>query len=170
MAMKRMAPGKQDVPYDIRERSFLFGMRVIKWVRTLKRDWVMEISAKQLIRSATSIGANIEEVDGTETIKDKIYKWTIARKEARESRFWIRTLIADGFESPEAHALVQESTELINIISTLIKKNKDSIESDWPRPFSLGFWNLGFWDFLQEKICFQTPPSPLSVPAPWLKP
>jgi len=35
MAMKRMTPGKQDVPYDIRERSFLFGVRVIKWVRTL---------------------------------------------------------------------------------------------------------------------------------------
>ncbi|HKZ69906.1 MAG TPA: four helix bundle protein [Anaerolineales bacterium] len=90
----------------------------------------MEISAKQLIGSATSVGANIEEADGAESIKDKIHKWAIARKEARESRFWIRTLIADGFESPEAHALVQETTELINIISTLIKKNKDSIESD----------------------------------------
>jgi four helix bundle protein len=125
-----MAPGKADVPYDIRERTFIFSVRVIKWVRTLKRDWVMEISAKQLIGSATSVGANIEEADGAESIKDKIHKWAIARKEARESRFWVRTLIADGFESPEAQALVQESAELINILSTLIKKNKASLESD----------------------------------------
>jgi len=86
MAEKRMAPGKADVPYDIRERSFLFGVRVIKW--------------------------------------------TTSRKEARESRFWVRTICAANNDSPEGQALVQESTELINILSTLIKKNKDSLKSD----------------------------------------
>jgi four helix bundle protein len=85
MAEKRMAPGKTDVPYDIRERSFLFGVRVIKRVRMLSRDWVTEVCAKQLVRSATSVGANIEEADGPETLKDKLHCWTIARKESRES-------------------------------------------------------------------------------------
>ncbi|MBI3243688.1 MAG: four helix bundle protein [Chloroflexi bacterium] len=125
-----MAPGKADTPYDIRERSFLFGVRVIKWVRTLPRDWATETCAKQLIRAATSVGANIEEADGTETIKDKVYKWTTSRKEARESRFWVRTICAANSESPEGQALIQESSELTNILSTLIKKNKDTLNSD----------------------------------------
>lgn len=130
MAEKRMAPGKTDLPDDIRERSFLFGVRVIKWVRMFQRDWVTEVCAKQLVRSATSVGANIEEGDGAETIKDKVYKWTIARKEARESRFWVKTIMATNSESPEGLAIVQEASELINILSTLIKKNKASLNSD----------------------------------------
>jgi len=55
---------------------------------------------------------------------------TTSRKEGRESRFWIRTICAANTESPEGLALIQESTELINILSTLIKKNKDSLDSN----------------------------------------
>ena len=127
MDSKKMAPGKPDVPYDIRERSFLFAVRVIKWVRSFPRDWGMEIAAKQLLRSATSVGANIEEADGTDTLKDKIYKWVLARKEARESRYWVRIICESGSDSDEGRALAQESTELINILSTLIAKNKNSL-------------------------------------------
>lgn len=130
MTSKRMAPGKSDVPYDIRERSFMFAVRVIKWVRTLPRDWVMETSAKQLLRSASSIGANIEEADGADTTKDRAYKWTLSRKEARETRFWIRLICETVADSPEGKVLILESTELINILSALIKKNKDSLNSD----------------------------------------
>jgi four helix bundle protein len=102
---------------------------VVKWVRTLPRDLASDICARQLIRSATSVGANIEEADGADRNKDKIYKWTTSRKEARESRFWMRTICASNTETPEALTLIQESTELINILSSLIKKSKDSLNS-----------------------------------------
>ena len=126
---KRMAPGKEDVPYDIRERTFLFGVRVIKWIRTLPNDTGTQIVVRQLVRSATSIGANVEEADGADTQKDKVYKWILSRKEARESRYWIRIILASDGESDEGNALRQESTELINILSTLISKNKRSLDT-----------------------------------------
>jgi four helix bundle protein len=64
-------------PYDLRERTFQFSIRIIKWVRTLPRDLGTQIAAKQLIESATSVGANVEEADGCDTPKDRVYKWTL---------------------------------------------------------------------------------------------
>jgi four helix bundle protein len=124
MTDKRMAPGKADVPYDLRERTFLFSVRVLKWVRTLPRDLGTQVTAKQLLESSTSIGANVEEADGAETAKDRVYKWTLSRKEARETRYWIRVIGAAIVETPEGKALERESVELINILSTLIAKGK----------------------------------------------
>jgi len=129
IAKKSTIPGKKDVPYDIRERTFLFSVRVLKWVRTLPQDMGTQITARQLLRAATSVGANIEEADGADTSKDRIYKWALSRKEARESRYWIRLIRAAGTNSTEGQALEQESTELINILSTLINKNKRSLDS-----------------------------------------
>ena len=129
MIERRMAPGKKDVPYDIRERTFQFSVQVLKWVRTLPRDMGTQIAARQLLASATSIGANVEEADGADTAKDRVYKWTLSRKEARESRYWIRVICAAGSDSPEGQALEQENSELINIVSTLINKGKRGLNS-----------------------------------------
>lgn len=129
MAEIRMAPGKTDVPYDLRERTFLFSVRLLKWVRTLPRDLGTQVMAKQLLESGTSIGANIEEADGADTPKDRVYKWTLSRKEARETRYWIRVICAAITDTPEGRALEQESTELINILSTLITKGKRSLDT-----------------------------------------
>ena len=121
-----MSETKQ-VPYDLRERTFQFSVRVIKWVRLLPRDMGTQIAAKQLIESATSVGANVEEADGADTPKDRVYKWTISRKEGRESRYWIRVIRAASADSPEAAALEQESIELVKILSTLINKGKQAL-------------------------------------------
>ncbi len=120
----------RDKPYDLRERTFLFAVRTIKWVRTLPTDLGTQVAAKQLVRSATSVGANVEEADGSNTAKDRVYKWTLSRKEARESRYWIRLICASGSDSSESRALEQESTELINILSSLITKGKRSLDSN----------------------------------------
>lgn len=124
--MEETAP-KRNVPYDLRERTFQFSVRVIRWVRTLPRDLGTQIAAKQLVEAATSIGANVEEADGADTPRDRVYKWTISRKEARESRYWVRVICASGAHSPEGQALEQESTELLKILSTLINKGKRSL-------------------------------------------
>jgi len=129
MTGQRTAPGKKDVPYDIRERTFVFSVRIIKWVRTLPRDMGIQIAAKQLVESATSVGANVEEATGADTSKDRVYKWTVSRKEAREARYWIRVVCAASVASPEGRALEQESSELINILSALINKGKGSLDA-----------------------------------------
>ena len=113
-------------PYNPREWTFLFSVQVIQWVRTLPKDSGTQVVVKQLVRSASSVGANVEEVDGTNTVKDRVYKWTLSRKEARESRYWIRLLCAVGPNSNEGQTLERESTELIKILSTLINKNSPS--------------------------------------------
>ena len=114
-------------PYDIRDRTFLFAVRTIKWVRTLPRDLGTQVAARQLVESATSVGANVEEADGADTQKDRVYKWTLLRKEARESRYWIRVIHTATSDSAEARALEQESTELVNILSAMINKGKRSL-------------------------------------------
>lgn len=130
MADKRTAPSKRDVPYDLRERTFLYAVRIVKWMRTLPHDLGTQIAAKQLIESGTSVGANVEEATGADTTKDRVYKWTLARKEARESRYWIRVICATSVATPEGQALEQESTELVNILSALINKGKASHNPD----------------------------------------
>lgn len=127
MSEKRMAPGKTDTPFDLRDRTFLFSVRVIKWIRLLPNDTGTQVVVRQLCKSSMSIGANVEETDGADTPKDRVYKWVLARKEARESRFWIRLLCAIGSDSPEGQALVQEAHELVNILSALITKGKRNL-------------------------------------------
>ena len=81
---------------------------------------------KQLLDSGSSIGANLEEAEGGQSKPDFRSKVAISRKEAYESRFWLRLLVhADKQLIPSASPLLQESTELIAILTT-IKKNSES--------------------------------------------
>jgi four helix bundle protein len=128
MSNQKAAPGEA-TPYDIRERTFAFSVRVLRWVRTLPKDMGTQIAARQLLKAATSVGANVEEADGADTTKDRVYKWTLSRKEGRETRYWIRVICATGTDSAEGRALQQESTELVKILSTLINKGKRSLKS-----------------------------------------
>ena len=67
-------------PFDIRERTFLFGVRVVKFARKMPRDVASVELARQVLRSGTSIGANVEEADAPESTKYRIHKRSIARK------------------------------------------------------------------------------------------
>jgi four helix bundle protein len=118
----RMAPGK-NVPYDIHARTFQFARQVVNFVRGLPRDPAAQALGQQLLRAATSIGANLEESAGATTAKDRTHKRTIARKEAREANYWLRLIRACLIDTPEVQALEQESDELTRILSTLIIKN-----------------------------------------------
>jgi len=117
-----VAPGGWDreVPYDIRERTFQFAVRVLKAVRQLPDDSATRVVAYQLTKSATSVGANVEEADGAESRRDFVHKMSIARKEARESRYWLRVVRAAILDNREFSALEQESDELVRILSAII--------------------------------------------------
>jgi four helix bundle protein len=110
----------RDVPFDIKERTFLFGVRIIKLVGKLPRTVAGIEVGRQLIRASTSVGSNVEEADGAVSRKDFVNHTRIARKEARESRFWL-TLIdaADLLRDPEVAALIQEADELARILSKI---------------------------------------------------
>jgi four helix bundle protein len=76
----------------IQEKSYAFAVKIVNLYRTLRIDSKEYVLSKQLLRSGTSIGANIEEAIGAHTKKDFISKVSIAFKEARESKYWLRLL------------------------------------------------------------------------------
>ena len=111
---------ERDVPYDIRERTLQFAVQVIQAVRRLPDDAATRVLAYQLVKSATSVGANVEEADGAESTRDFVHKMSIARKEARESRYWIRIVRASIVDNENWNSLQQESEELARILSAII--------------------------------------------------
>jgi four helix bundle protein len=114
-------------PQDIQERTFDFGVRVIKLVNRMPRTLSGEILARQLIRSGTSVGANMQEADGAETKKDFVHKISVAYKEARESRHWLATIRATELKGDaEVSELWQEVDELVRILFTILKNSRQS--------------------------------------------
>ncbi|MDI6739254.1 MAG: four helix bundle protein [Candidatus Edwardsbacteria bacterium] len=111
---------------DICERTFAFAVAVIAFCRSIERGRLTErLLAKQLFRSGTSIGANVEEAQAGQSRADFISKMSIARKEARETKYWFRLAKALGMGTAEvAESLLQEADEFIAIITVIIKRTK----------------------------------------------
>ncbi len=115
----------RDVPYDIKERTFLFGVRIVRLANGFPRTTAGFEMGRQLIRSGTSIGANVEEADGAESKKDFIHKMSIARKEARETRYWLRLVEASLLDNNDEVAdLIQESDQVVRILSKIIANTR----------------------------------------------
>ena len=110
----------RDVPFDIQKRTFLFAVRIVQLVARLPRTVAGIEIGRQLIRAGTSVGSNVEEADGAVSRKDFVNHTRIARKEARESRFWLALIdAADLLRDPEVSALIQEADELARILSKI---------------------------------------------------
>ena len=118
---------RSSVPFDIKERTFLFGVRIVKLVNVLPRSIAGIEIGRQVIRSGTSIGANVEEADGAESKKDFIHKMSIARKEVRETRYWLRIIQTSLLDNAEVAGLIQESDQLVRILSKIIANAKKSL-------------------------------------------
>ncbi len=111
---------------DICERTFQFALRIIKLCDFLNRTpGVSRELSKQLIRSGSSIGANVEESLSAQSTADFIHKLEISLKEARETRYWLKLLIGSEIV-PETRLipLLNESNELIKIIASIIVKTR----------------------------------------------
>jgi four helix bundle protein len=111
-------------PFDICDRTFNFALRIIDVCTTLdRRPGVTWALSKQLLRSGTSIGANLEEAQAGQSRPDFLSKCSIARKEVRETHYWLKLLHAKQFiDSDTAQSLMQECEELNRILTTIIKK------------------------------------------------
>ncbi len=101
----------------IKERSFKFAVEIVKFCNHLKELRQFEIS-NQLIRSGTSIGANLREASNGYTKKDFIYKVSIAQKEADETIYWLE-ILNEILNEKEIDALLNEATQLLKIIKTI---------------------------------------------------
>jgi len=112
----------------IKEKSFRFAVRIVmlcKYLKTEKREYIL---IKQLMRSGTSIGANVRESQNAESKADFIHKLAIAQKEADETLFWLELLKeTDYITAEEFRSLESDASELLKLIRSIIlttKKNK----------------------------------------------
>jgi four helix bundle protein len=110
---------------DIHERTFDFAVKIVEFCRTMDNvptNWVL---SKQLSKSGTSIGANVEEAQGAQSKSDFIAKMSIALKEARETNFWVRVIKeSQTSNTEELGFLIRESNEIMKIIATIIKNSR----------------------------------------------
>ena len=114
----------------ILEKSFAFAVRVVNASRYLNESKKEFIMSKQLLRCGTSIGANIEEAMGGQSDADFISKLSIARKEARETHYWIRLLEATNyFNESEFRSLLNDVDELLKILSSIILTTKAKLDN-----------------------------------------
>ena len=109
---------------DLCERTFQFALRIMNLCQELsKNPGVARTMANQLLRSGTSVGANVEEGQAAQSEADFVSKYSIARKEARETHYWLRLLAESKIVSPGKLAdLIAECNELIAILTTIVKK------------------------------------------------
>ena len=112
---------------DIQERTFTFGVRIIKFVDKLPRTLSATEIGKQLLRSGTSIAANMEEANGAESKSDFIHKVSIAYKEARETRMWLgmvkAAILPNAIEVTELHT---ECDEIVRILFAILRKTRST--------------------------------------------
>ena len=115
----------------IQEKSYVFALRIIKVYDYLKREKREYIMSKQLMRSGTSIGANIEEAIGGMSKNDFIAKMSIAYKETRESMFWIRLLKDSNYFTDNAgNSLLKDCEELCKILVAILNTSKNDNKQD----------------------------------------
>lgn len=118
-------------PYDIKDRAFLFATEIVDFVRpALPPREILRELAKQLLRSGSSIGANLEEAHVGESKPDFRSKVAVSRKEARETRYWVRLMVhADPALKTNAAPLLDEARQIVDILTT-IKLNSEQNEKD----------------------------------------
>ena len=110
--------------YDLEERTLTFASEVRAFVRRLPRTVSNREDVKQLVRSSGSVGANYIEANEPLGRKDFRLHIRISRKEAKESRYWLRLVFTGDATAlnQERERLIQESTELMNIFGAILKK------------------------------------------------
>jgi len=104
----------------IQDRSFEFALMIIELYKVLV-SYKEFIISKQLLRSGTSIGANVEEGVAAQSIKDFIHKMSIASKEARETSYWLRLLEKSQMVAIDYSKYLKEINEIISIQTSIVK-------------------------------------------------
>ncbi|MFH6603737.1 four helix bundle protein [Maribacter algicola] len=112
----------------IEERSFQFALEVIKLIKVLraKREYVF---ADQLLRSATSIGANVSEASAGQSKKDFIAKMAIASKESRETRYWLRLIKEGNIVEENLDGYLDEIEQIVKMLTKIVKTSQLNVKT-----------------------------------------
>jgi four helix bundle protein len=110
----------------IKEKSFQFSLKSIDLYKELieKKEFVL---SKQFLRSATSIGANVNESEAASSRKDFVYKLTITSKEARETMYWLKLIEYSNVLDFEFEEIKEQCESIIRILTSIIKTTSASI-------------------------------------------
>jgi len=110
----------------IQEKSYAFALRIVKLYKYLcdeKKEYTL---SKQVLRSGTSIGANVEEAIGGQSDKDFIAKLSISYKEARETHYWLRLLHdAEYIDDSAFNSIIADNEEVLRIMTSILKSMKE---------------------------------------------
>jgi four helix bundle protein len=110
----------------IKEKTYKFSLNIIRLYKELyeRKEFIL---SKQLVRSGTSIGANVEEAIAAQSRKDFISKMAISSKEARETNYWLRLLRDSQLrEDIDYSYLIRESEEIIKILTSIVKTTQEN--------------------------------------------
>ena len=114
----------------ILEKSFGFAVRIVnlyKYLCSEKKEYVL---SKQLLRSGTSIGANVNEAQAGQSKKDFISKMAIASKEARETKYWLDLLIETEYldaNTQHTKSLMSEVDEIVKLLTSIVKSSQNNV-------------------------------------------
>ena len=118
---------------NVLDKSFEFAVRIIRLYQFLSKEHKEYVLSKQLLRSGTSIGANINEAQAAQSNADFISKMSIASKEARETKYWLQLLCETEYldkAQPHVISLLEQSEELIKILTTIVKNTQKNIKAN----------------------------------------
>ncbi len=112
--------------FNLEERTAKFGENILKFIKRTPKNITTNSIINQLIRSATSVGANYCEADDAHSKKDFIHKISLCKKEARESKHWLRMIaqVTNHSLKPETRILWKEAHELNLIFASIILSAK----------------------------------------------
>ena len=109
----------------VSEKAFAFAVRIVKLCQHLQSAKHEYVLSKQLIRSGTSIGANISEAQQGQSRADFVSKMSIALKETAETKYWLRLLQAtDYLTEKEYHSISTDCVEIEKMLTSIIKNSK----------------------------------------------
>jgi len=116
---------KSKKEYDIHKRIFSFVISVLNILKILPKTQQNLIFINQITRSVTSIGANSQEADGSTSRKEFQRSFTIAKKEAKETNYWLQIILVTNNRLENAmKSIIQEGKEIEAIISAIVQKGK----------------------------------------------
>ncbi len=119
-----MTEVKNSKQYDLEERTLRFAKEVIKFVSILPKTMANIEIMKQIIKSSGSVGANYIEANEALSKKDFTMRVKICRKEAKESRYWLRLIEVREDAEKRRQSLINEATELMKIFGSIVEKVK----------------------------------------------
>ena len=121
--MPKKLQKKYNISDELKERAYRFALGILEFASMLPNTEEGRIIRRQLCKSGTSVGANLEEADGSLTLNDFVYKVDIVFKEAKETRYWLRIVIdRELLKKNVIMPHLNECVELIKILSTIIYK------------------------------------------------